>query len=283
MQLLSLLSLFSLLIASNALFDVGILTWNNLGKELKTHVSGVSAYGVNITGNALSELQQYEPAVYIMNESGSTFYRLPNLLNCGIKFTVDLSSTTCSCNAALFMVELPDNPDNDTHCDAQGSDPSTRCFEMDLIEANTRGFQGTLHCVDGSQDCKAGCGGNFRSDKGYGPGGTNIDTQNPYQVYVTFTGTSQLESINFQLTQLGKRGITFTIDRTTCKFFTSQLTEMSNSLKSGRMVFVISYWSSPDMSWLDGCSTGQTCPKTSEITFSNIQVTSSTDVENIVW
>jgi len=280
MQLLSLLSLFSLLIASNALFDLGILTWSNLGKEMKTHVAGVSSYGVNISGNALSELQQYEPAVYIMNESGGAFYRLPSLLNRGIKFTVDLSSSTCSCNAALFMVELPDN---DTHCDAQGNDPTTRCFEMDLIEANTRGFQGTLHCVDGSQDCKAGCGGNFRSDKGYGPGGANIDTQKPYEVYVTFTGTSQLESINFRLTQSGKNGIIFTIDRTTCKFWTSQLTVMSNSIKSGRMVFIISYWSSPNMGWLDGCSTGQTCPKKSNITFRKIQVIPSTEEKKIFW
>jgi len=285
MQLLSLLSFFTLLIGSYSLIDVGVITWNNLGREMKTHVATYVG-GVNVSGNAISELQQYAPRAYIMNEAGTTFYRLPNLLGHGIRFTVDVSSTTCSCNAALFLCDFPSGVDDNYYCDAQGNTPDTRCVEIDLIEANTRGYQGTLHCGDGSQDCKFGCGANYRSDKGYGPGGASIDTRSSYQVYISFAGSTQIERITYRLTQSGKSGIVFTIDRTSCTFFDRQVASLTSSITSGRLVVAISYWSSSDMNWLDGCSTGQTCPKPSYITFSNIQISNTIDEENqenMVW
>jgi len=279
---LVLVSFLSLLLTNYALVDVGTITWMNGGQAMRSHI-GTYNTGINVSGSAVSLHQQYQPRAYLMGDSINEFYRLPNLLNRALRFTVDIKSSACSCNAGLYLVDFPVGVNNNYYCDAQGF-ANTPCFELDLIEANVHAYQGTLHCGDGSVNCKNGCGVNYKSNSGFGIGGSSIDSQNSFQVSIAFMGSnSQLDQLDYKLTQSGKSGISFSINRQTCGWIANEIAAISSSITSGRLVLTYTYWSNQNMSWLDGCSTGQTCPGSSYVTFSDFQVSNSIDEENAVW
>jgi len=233
---------------------------------------------VTVSGSTVSLLQQYQPRVYLMNSNGGTFFRFPNLIGKSIQFTMDLSSSTCSCNAALYLVDFPAGVNNDYYCDAQGSSSSTRCTELDILEANTHAYQVTQHCNAGTQTCQWGCGFNYKSGQGYGLGGSQIDTNHPFQVDISFVGSgSSLSSIAIKLSQSGKTPIKSVFTSSSCSFLSS----LASSIADGRLVLAMSYWSSSGMNWLDGCTNGDTCPTSSTVHFSNLALISGTSVSNI--
>jgi hypothetical protein len=90
------------------------------------------------------------------NENGTftpTMYYTPNMLGGNIQYDVDLSQSTCSCNSALYMVDMPAKnlngdfvagPEGDYYCDGNKVD-GTWCGELDIMEANQHNFHSSLH------------------------------------------------------------------------------------------------------------------------------------------
>jgi hypothetical protein len=274
MYLLIVSLIFNLFVINSALTDRGEFDWKKLGTTIKSRIAGGNG-GVTVTTSSVKLLQQYQPRVNLMS-STSSYYRLPDVRGNTIRVTVDLSQTTCSCNAALYLIQLPSGASPDAYCDAQGA-PGQSCVEIDMIEANTKAFQATAHTGDASNYGKWGFAWNIKSAQGYGPGGSGIDTTKPYTVDFSFTKSSSgtLNGMKVHLTQSGKSGLSTTISDSTCNWMTSNyISGLDSAMKSGQLVLVASYWSG-DMNWLDGCSSGgSTCPSGSTVTFSNLQLIS---------
>jgi hypothetical protein len=271
--------LFSLFAINNGLTDRGAFSWKKFGASVTSRIAGGNG-GVTLpSSSSVQLLQQYQPRVYLM-ESTSKYLRLPDLRGQTIRFTVDLSKTTCNCNAALYLVQMPSNAVPDYYCDAQGS---PACAEYDLLEANTRAFQATVHTATGDDKGKWGCAWNIKSAQGYGPGGSSIDTSKPYTVDYAFTKSSagKLNGIKVKLSQSGKSGISYSITDSICTWLqtSTYISSLDSSVASGQCVLVMSYWSG-GMDWLDGCSSGVTCPSSSTVTFSNIQLVSGITAAN---
>jgi len=73
-----------------------------------------------------------------------SMYYAPNLLGGSIAYDVDLSQSTCSCNAALYLINMPAKNAQggdvagkalDYYCDANDVG-GTWCGELDIMEAN---------------------------------------------------------------------------------------------------------------------------------------------------
>jgi len=212
-----------------------------------------------------------------MNSAGTSFYRFPNLLGSSLRFTVDVSKTSCGCNAALYFVQFPSGASESYYCDAQGSTANNNlCAEIDIIEANTAGLQSTLHCNSGTQYCEWGCAWNVKSAQNYGPSASGIDTTKPFQVDYSFIASGDaLSEIEIKLSQSGKSGLVSTITDSTCSWMgIKMVSELSAAVTSEQLVLAISYWGG-NMNWLDGCSSSSTvCPSSSTATFSNFQILS---------
>jgi len=273
--------IFSLFAINNGLTDRGAFTWKKLGASVTSRIAGGNG-GVTLpSSSSVQLLQQYQPRVYLM-ESTSKYLRLPDLRGQTIRFTVDLRQTTCNCNAALYLIEMPSTAVPDSYCDAQGA-PGQACAEYDLLEANTRAFQATAHTGTADQKGQWGCAWNIKSAQGYGLGGSAIDTSKPYTVDYAFTKSSagKLNGIKVKLSQSGKSGLSYSITDSVCSWLgtSTYISSLDSSVASGRCVLAMSYWSG-GMDWLDGCSSGVTCPTSSTVTFSNIQLVSGITAAN---
>jgi hypothetical protein len=264
----------AMIVTPLALSNDGSLTWSYLGTTLKNEIAGGNG-GVTVSSNSVSFLQQYAPRVYLMNSAGNSFYRFPSLLGKSLRFTVDVSKTSCGCNAALYFVQFPSSASESYYCDAQGSSSANNlCAEIDIVEANIAGLQSTLHCNAGSQYCEWGCAWNVKSAQNYGQYASGIDTTKPFQVDYSFVESGNtLSAIEIKLSQSGKSGLSSTITDSTCSWMNlNMVSELSSAVTSGELVLAISYWGG-NMNWLDGCSS-ENCPTSSTATFSNFQVLS---------
>eukprot|EP00913_Durusdinium_trenchii_P013599 g12769.t1 len=92
-------------------------------------------------------------------------YTKLRLLGKRIRWTTDLATAGCGCNAAFYLVSLAQNTEvsgcKDYYCDAN-SVCGVRCTEIDLQEANKHAFHSVLHLAqDGSGE-----------GLGYGGGGS---------------------------------------------------------------------------------------------------------------
>jgi len=262
-----------LFVINSALTDRGAFTWKKISSSVTGRIAGGNG-GVTVSGGSVTLNQQYQPRVYLM-DSTTKYTRLPDLTGQTICFTVDLSQTTCNCNAALYLVEMSSSAVPGDYCDAQ-CPGSSCCVEIDLLEANTHALQSTAHSGDGQNDGKWGCDWNIKSAQGYGPSGSNIDSSKPYTVCVSFTKSSSgtLNGMKIKLSQSSKPGLSTTLTDSTCSWLTSSyISGLKSSISGGRLVPVMSYWSG-GMDWLDSCSSGVTCPSNSNIIFSNFQLVS---------
>jgi hypothetical protein len=278
MYLLIVSVIVQLVLIDAGLTDRGSYQWKKFGTTVTGRIAGGNG-GVTVSGTSVSLQQQYQPRVYLM-ETSSKFARLPNLLGQTIRFTIDLSSSTCNCNAALYLVDFPTTATTDFYCDAQYPYPQS-CVELDLLEANTHAFQATAHSKSGDNPGKWGCAWNIKSAQGYGPGGSKIDTSKPYNVDFSFISSSgTLSGMRVKLWQYGKPGISYTLTDSICSWLTpSYISGLQSAVTSGRLVLAASYWSG-GMDWLDGCSGGSTCPSGSWITMKDIQIISGITAAN---
>lgn len=169
-------------------------------------------------------------------------YLALNLHGGSLSYTVDLSGADCGCIAALYLVNMHENTDpgtcgGDYYCDANHV-CGVNCEEVDIQEANKHMWKTTDH---GAHDGE-GKRGHAISDAHprYGPGGSCINTENPFQVKASFPPDAS--SIQVELSQDG-------CTRTTHV----EYPELAGAL--AHMTPVISYWYSAnaaDISWFDG-------------------------------
>jgi hypothetical protein len=136
-----------------------------------------------------------------------------------LSFEVDLSADGCGCNAAVYLVSMPQSDDAsacaDFYCDANDV-CGARCTEIDLMEANTVAWVSTVHVADDG----AGEGFGYahyvqppekqlRSDDAecaYGPAAEcAIDTRRPFTAAFEFTPPDEPFGFDVTLSQEGRR------------------------------------------------------------------------------
>lgn len=212
----------------------------------------------------------------------------PNLLGGQVEYDMDLSQSSCSCNAALYLVSMPGkdwngNPDpssgGDYYCDANKVG-GVFCTEIDIMEANTYAWQTTPHNCDAPtnkghyNNCDGSGKGwmNFHNlNLDYGPG-RGINTQQKFHVKSGFQKSGdRLTRFSIELSQNGHT-VSHSIGDGDVPggYFDS----IKGDLERG-MTFAISNWGSDwnTMQWLDGnTGCGGGCGNPS-IHVSNISIT----------
>jgi len=185
-----------------------------------------------------------------------------------LRFTVDISGTTCGCNAAFYFSAMPYNTEpgtchGDYYCDVM-SVCGVSCFEFDIMEANQYAWRSTVHAVGDYMGKPMGYGGSEDSpvsrdwtSKEYSPGGKCVDTRRPFTVAASFPTDDQgnLQAFELELSQTGKP-CTVKIRITEYQWGwppprKDGWGELTKALQMG-MTPVMSYWSSPNMLWMDG-------------------------------
>ena len=211
-------------------------------------------------------------------------------------FTVDLSSASCGCNAAMYAVAMPavgagGAPDpsssGDFYCDA--NDVSQLwCTEVDLLEANTAAMAATPHRCQAAQPSgfvpgcdRGGCSVNSKATAGrFGPGSAfAVDTRRPFTVSTAFplTASGDIAAVSTLVAQPGSAGFAMQHTEATCG--AGYFRNMTLPLREG-MVPVFSVWGDRDsgsgMSWLDvpPCSPAQGCGASVRAIFSDISFSS---------
>ena len=134
-------------------------------------------------------------------------YYKPNLLGGSMEYDVDVSKAVCGCNAAVYMVSMPETPASATidsmgYCDAAGP-WGKYCTEFDIMEANYKAFRAVNHTCDYDDDGKITDGWTRQgpgSPRGWAPCDAwgkcsvdvNTDFPNPEEIY----GPSEDAKIN---------------------------------------------------------------------------------------
>jgi hypothetical protein len=190
-----------------------------------------------------------------------------------LTFEVDLSGDGCGCNAALYLVSMPQSHNesqcHDFYCDANNV-CGVRCDEIDLMEANTVAWVSTVHVGDDG----AGEGFGYahyvfpqekrlRSpthDCAYGPSPEcAVNTLYPFGVNITFTPSEEVFGYWVVLSQVGRtaslgpvryvgrpqQGSVLSADEANA--------QLRASLDAG-MTLVVSHWAGSkksSMAWLD--------------------------------
>ena len=191
-----------------------------------------------------------------------------DLLNKRISWTTDLAAAGCGCNAAFYLASLPQNPEvsgcKDFYCDAN-SVCGVRCSEIDLQEANRYAFHSVLHMAEDGSGVGLGYGGggagwNSHRDwtsEQYGPGSSCVDTTQPFRVEVSFpveTGPDGKVLLSAMITKVSQNGCDLEAEVKTDSYHFnghSSAVELTSALEKG-MTPIVSYWSAPDMLWMDG-------------------------------
>lgn len=190
-----------------------------------------------------------------------TSYSSMKLLGKRLRYTTDISGAGCGCNAAFYLVAMAHNAElsgcDDHYCDAN-SVCGPNCAEIDVQEANRFAWHSALHKAYDRNGVAGGYGGwtqgaTYPFDSAqYGPGSKCIDTSAPFDVAVSFHATGgTLKAMEVTLSQPGR----------TCPLSVHMgeypgMAELGAALSAG-MTPVVSYWSSPDMAWLDGPGMGK--------------------------
>jgi len=180
-------------------------------------------------------------------------YAAWNLLGMTLKYTVDVSTASCGCNAAFYLTSMRQNdrPGKclDHYCDVS-SLCGVRCAEIDIMQANKHAWHSTLHTSRDSSGMGGGYGGTLHdfTEEQFGPGGVCVDTTEPFDVAVSFPldEDGRLRSVEVQLSQEGHY---CPLELPLGPY--AGMEELSKALAAG-MTPVVSYWSSEDMLWLDG-------------------------------
>ena len=259
--------------------------------EFWGNVAGIQAVGMTklaVQGNnriySLASIPARPEPEYV-----DVTYKKFHLSNRELTFDVDMSGVGCGCNAAAYLVAMPERPSatSSAYCDIQGPEGVAPCLEIDLIEGNTKAIQSTLHTTqghgaDGATCNQDGCASNFGKDpqlaQFYGPGATmGIDSSRPFTVRASFREDADggaVYDVNLVQTShsLQQKQQSGSEEDRQLHFFNSESIlgshvangperpapvpsgdrqRMQTALSSG-MVLVISLWTSDDLAWLDG-------------------------------
>lgn len=116
-----------------------------------------------------------------------------------LSLTLDLSNADCGCNAAVYLVGMPDSRKagdcGDRYCDANAV-CGLSCVEIDLVEANKVAFVSTVHVADDTSGEAFGLGHYVKQERrftsashcSYGPrSACTIDTNKPFDASFTFS------------------------------------------------------------------------------------------------
>jgi hypothetical protein len=273
------------------------------GESQAWKVITASSSWEHVTANGSTVSIAYNDRAYLVSDCampGGTFApslyakRLP-MLGQAWSFTMDVSTASCGCNAALYAVSMPGvaadgspspSSGGDYYCDANKVG-GTWCTEMDLIEANTAAMAATPHSCDPPDangfvpKCdKGGCGLGTKSNSSlFGPGAAfTIDTRRPFDVTTSYPVDSQ-GSLAAVTTLVNQGEASFTLNHTPGGCRSHWAPTMTEALAGG-MVPTFSLWgdksSGGDMTWLDSppCSASQGCGGDGTIAlFSNFAVT----------
>jgi len=184
-------------------------------------------------------------------------YNTLHLAGKSLTFTADYSRVGCGCNAALYLVAMPQRGqgNNSGYCDIQAG--SNACLEIDLLEGNTKAIQTTLHTQTGQGTdgtCNQyGCAVNWgKSNQELYGNGSMIDSSRPYDVDAAFDadghmtvrlrqdGTSH-DYWNTKLAGNGHMGVPEAASEA-----------VKRGLRQG-VVLAVSLWEAKDnMAWLNG-------------------------------
>jgi hypothetical protein len=185
-------------------------------------------------------------------------YLALNLLGKTMRYTTDIRGAGCGCNAAMYLTSLKQNARpstcSDYYCDANNVCGES-CAEIDIQEANMYSWHSTLHTKLDHGGLGKGYGGGDGWDgprdfdaTQYGPNGQCVNTQEPFQVEVSFPvdASGSLQAMVVKLTQKG-RSCPISVSLDSYK----GMSELSTALSAG-MTPIVSYWKSNNMLWMDG-------------------------------
>jgi hypothetical protein len=189
-----------------------------------------------------------------------------------LSFSIDLSGAGCGCNAAIYLVSMPQNSNkskcNDFYCDAN-SVCGIECAEIDLVEANKVAFVSTVHVADDADGDGFGIGHyvipkekRIKSADScpYGPSAAcTIDTNYPFTASFIFSPAGTAFHFNVSLTQGDKSAgygpVKYSRAPTKGKVDTIEEANANLRLRiDSGMTLVASHWSGThkkDMGWLD--------------------------------
>jgi len=186
------------------------------------------------------------------------------LLGKRLRYHTHIRGAGCGCNAALYLVGMPQNAAsagrcNDYFCDAHSS-CDVACAQIVLQDANQYAWSSSLHVSDDPDGTAVGYGGGATYDGlrdwtsvQYGPAGV-IATASPLEVVVSFPTNAKgtLQAVEVALLQdWGGRALSANITSYKLGGHRDGLKEMTAALEAG-LTPVINYYSSSELSWLDG-------------------------------
>lgn len=190
-----------------------------------------------------------------------------------LSFVVDLSGDGCGCNAALYLVSMPQSHDasscHDRYCDANDV-CGVRCTELDLMEANTVAWVSTVHVADDGDGEGFGYAHYVSKpehrlvspthDCAYGPSvDCAINTRLPFVAAISFTDRDEPFGYVVDLSQgvhrasLGPVRYVHKPGKGAMRTAEEANAALRASLDAG-MTIVVSHWAGPrkdSMGWLD--------------------------------
>jgi hypothetical protein len=182
------------------------------GDRCPGSVEVVDGTTLRLTGN--QRLYLVEDARGGLTWDQLTYVRMPLSGGGEFAFTADISDVRCNCNAAIYLVAMPEpRSGSSCYCDITYGSCGSPCVEVDLLESNVEVAQTTLHAYQGNgadgtcntYGCAVNWGHNRETPLGWrtadlwGSRGI-IDTSEPYRVQATFENDGELRTT---LTQVG--------------------------------------------------------------------------------
>ena len=279
------------MLSIDAQYYVGSIVINENGTNVPRYVMAGGGFetseGLQIADNSI--VMAHNSGFSISANKSNTYspymWAEYNLSHAFVSFDVDISGIECSCNAAVYFVQMPaynssNLPDpgqeGNYYCNSDAlNGMSSYCWEMDLMEANKYALQVTPHmCSSAPGEYSASCDQPGCGTKAYNFNKTGmcpnetcvINTQEPFRYTINFNG----ETIVVGLFQ-DDAYFEFPV----CYWNETYVTRMNEAFDYG-MVLVGSYWGDTyeTMKWLDG-DTGcvGNCTGTGYAKFGNFSVT----------
>jgi hypothetical protein len=153
-------------------------------------------------------------SILIKNQEyeGHEYAYKPYVRGGAIQYTVDLSNHGCGCVAGVYAVAMKAGCNGEEEQDDMSSGSMPSCPSIDVMQANPYGFNVAAHpCKNGNCDAISMCNydmivqGEATYGKGaYGPNGTMINTNQPFDVKTEFVSDqtyANLHKIRTRITQ----------------------------------------------------------------------------------